>query len=142
MCLILFAYHQHPIYPLIVAANRDESYHRPTANAHFWSDIPTILAGRDMEKMGTWMGVSKTGRFAALTNYRDPTEHSEGKRSRGELVTNALTHQGEMKTYFESLEKSNESYPGYNVVAGDGDILYYYSNISRKLQILVENFKY
>jgi uncharacterized protein with NRDE domain len=74
MCLILFAYKVHPKYKLMVAANRDEFYQRPTAPAHFWKDAPDILAGRDLEKMGTWMGVTKSGQFAALTNYRDPNE--------------------------------------------------------------------
>ena len=70
MCLILFAYKVHPIYNLIVAANRDEFYNRATAPVHFWEDFPEILAGRDLEKHGTWMGVTKQGRFSALTNYQ------------------------------------------------------------------------
>jgi uncharacterized protein with NRDE domain len=77
MCLIVFAYRVHPVYKLLVAANRDEFYGRSTALAHYWEDRPDILAGRDLEKMGTWMGVTTSGRFAALTNYRDPKEVTE-----------------------------------------------------------------
>jgi uncharacterized protein with NRDE domain len=133
MCLILFSYKVHPKYKLMVAANRDEFYQRPTAPIHLWEDDPEILAGRDLEKKGTWMGVTKSGRFAALTNYRNPKETTEGKRSRGELVANALQFKGDIKEYMESLVRNNGSYPGYNLLAGDGDELYYYSNIGQEL---------
>lgn len=136
MCLILFAYKKHPKYKLIVAANRDEFYKRPTAPAHFWDDHPKILAGRDLEKMGTWMGVTSSGRFSALTNYRDPKDITEGKRSRGELVLQALTYGGDFKDYMEFLKKTNEAYPGYNLLAGDLNNLYYYSNRGREIQKL------
>jgi uncharacterized protein with NRDE domain len=136
VCLILFAYRVHPEYKLIVAANRDEFYQRPTAPAHFWEDSPKILAGRDLEKRGTWMGVTQDGRFAALTNYRDPLELAEGKRSRGELVADALKYKGNLNDYMLHLEKNNDLYPGYNLVAGDANELYYYSNIGQELQKL------
>jgi uncharacterized protein with NRDE domain len=136
MCLILFAYKSHPQYKLIVAANRDEFYQRPTAPAHFWEDSPTILAGRDLEKMGTWLGVTTSGRFAALTNYRNPLEITKDKRSRGELVADALSYEGNLEVYMEGLAGFNDRYPGYNLLAGDKDTLYYYSNIGRKLQLI------
>ncbi|WP_077213544.1 NRDE family protein [Bacillus dakarensis] len=134
MCLILFAYQQHPVYKLIVAANRDEYYQRPTAPAHFWGDYPEVLAGRDLEKMGTWMGVTTNGRFSALTNFRDPKQTTEGKRSRGELVLNALRK--DPKEYLMDLEKTDHLYPGYNLLAGDMNELFYYSNIGKKLMSL------
>lgn len=134
MCLILFAYKVHPVYKLIVAANRDEFYGRPTAPAHYWEDQPDILAGRDLEKMGTWMGVTRAGHFAALTNYRDPKEETEGKRSRGELVADALKYKGNVKDYMQSLVGKQDLYPGYNLLAGDETELYYYSNKGQKLQ--------
>ncbi|MDS8826507.1 NRDE family protein, partial [Streptococcus pneumoniae] len=90
MCLINLQFQQHPHYKLIVAANRDEFYGRPAAPAHFWKDSPDILAGRDLSQMGTWLGVHKSGRFAALTNYRDPDQMAAGAKSRGELVTQFL----------------------------------------------------
>ncbi|MEH7416224.1 NRDE family protein [Neobacillus drentensis] len=136
ICLILFAYRVHEEYPLIVAANRDEFYQRPTAPAHFWEDHPEILAGRDLEKMGTWMGVTSSGRFSALTNYRDPKEITEGKHSRGELVADALKYKGKMEEYMQHLAAHNHLYPGYNLLAGDGDDLYYYSNVGQKLEKL------
>lgn len=130
MCLILFAYHVHPDFPLIVAANRDEEYKRKTAVAHFWDDEPEILAGRDLEKMGTWMGVTKTGRFSAVTNYRDFSEKTEGKRSRGELVVQALLDPKGPGDYVQSLVDKKAWYPGYNILAGDVHNLYYFSNRS------------
>lgn len=134
MCLILLSYRVHPVFKLIVAANRDEFYKRPTAPAHYWEDYTDLLGGRDLEKMGTWMGITKAGRFAALTNYRDPKEITEGKRSRGELVADALKYKGSIKDYMQNLMKSNERYPGYNLLAGDVNDLYYYSNIGQELQ--------
>lgn len=128
MCLILFAYKKHPKYPLIVAANRDEFFHRPTKHAYFWEDHPNILAGRDLEKMGTWMGVTKGGRFSALTNFRDFKESPEGKQSRGHLVTKALQFDGNLYDYMQELKEKNLLYPGYNLLAGDKEHLYYYSN--------------
>lgn len=134
MCLILFAYRAHPVYKLIVAANRDEFYKRATAPVHYWEDKPEILAGRDLEKMGTWMGVTTAGRFAALTNYRDPSEKTDGKHSRGELVANALNYKSDLNDYMQSLVENNDLYPGYNLLAGDVNELYYYSNVGMRLR--------
>lgn len=128
MCLILFAYKMHPKYKLIVAANRDEAYARPTAPAAFWEDVPELLAGRDLEKMGTWMGVTTSGRFAALTNYRDPSEQAAGKRTRGELVADFLKGSDRPETYLQKMAQRRLEYPGYNLLAGDLEELYYYSN--------------
>lgn len=136
MCLILFAYRVHEEYQLIVAANRDEFYQRPTAPAHFWKEHPEILAGRDLEKMGTWMGVTTLGRFAALTNYRNPKEITEGKHSRGELVADALKYNGDIEEYMINLAANNHLYPGYNLLAGDSHELYYYSNVGQRLEKL------
>lgn len=136
MCLILFAFQAHPVYKLIVAANRDESYQRPTAQVQFWEDHPEILAGRDLEKMGTWMGVTRSGRFASLTNFRNPNELTEGKRSRGEIVADALTYQGEIKDYVQQLKENNHLYPGYNLIFGNAEELYYYSNVEQELKKL------
>ncbi|KON86333.1 hypothetical protein AF332_05535 [Sporosarcina globispora] len=136
MCLILFAYKVHPAYKLIVAANRDEFYERPTAPAHFWEDHPAILAGRDLSKMGTWMGVTKNGRFAALTNYRDPSEVAEGKRSRGDLVADFLKGSDLPADFMIMASENRSSYPGYNLLAGNLDELYYYSNVEDRIEQL------
>jgi len=129
MCLILFAYRKHSTYHLVVAANRDEFYARPTAPVHYWEDHPYILAGRDLLKKGTWMGVTKTGRFAALTNYRNPQENVEGLYSRGEVVANFLQSEEAPNQFLENLEQNKRKYPGFNLLVGDQESLHYYSNI-------------
>ena len=129
MCLILFAYNMHPKYPLILGSNRDEFYHRPTAQAHYWEDYPHILAGRDLSKMGTWMGVTTGGRLAAVTNYRDPNEDVHAKGSRGDLVADFLKGTSTPEQYMHCAEQSRNDYPGYNLLVGDPDDLYYYSNV-------------
>ena len=91
MCLLVMAYGVKPSYPLIVAANRDEFFRRPTSAADFWADQPHVLAGRDLEQNGTWMGVTKNGRFAALTNVRDPKAIRPSAKSRGLIVSDFLT---------------------------------------------------
>lgn len=136
MCLILFAYRRHPKYKLVVAANRDEFYERPTVPAHFWKDQPNILAGRDLSKMGTWMGVAKDGRFAALTNYRDPKEVIQDKRSRGELVADFLKGSDHPGEFMKKAAANRLQYPGYNLLAGNADELYYYSNVEDKMEQL------
>ncbi|WP_404322602.1 NRDE family protein [Cytobacillus firmus] len=136
MCLILFAYKAHPKYKLIVAVNRDEFYERPTAPAHFWEDHPHILAGRDLRKMGTWMGVTKNGRFAALTNYRNPNEVTEGKRSRGDLVGDFLIGSASPADFMNRASEHRSSYPGYNLLAGNLDELFYYSNVEDRIEQL------
>lgn len=128
MCLVNFQFQTHPTYPLIVVANRDEFYERPTEPAHFWEDHPTILAGRDLLQMGTWLGVSKAGRFAALTNFRDP-QLKPGHLSRGDIVRDFLIGQQEPLDFIEELKKSRDSYGGYNIVFGDSRQLFHYNNI-------------
>src|SRR5690625_3807799 len=108
MCLINFHIHDHPTYKLIIAANRDEFYERPTAEAHFWDDKNTILAGRDLRQMGTWLGVSKQGRIAALTNIRDPQQNEMNKTSRGEIVSNYLASSLSPEEYLERLHAQHD----------------------------------
>lgn len=129
MCLINFHYHSHPNYKLIVAANRDEFYDRPTANAHFWEDYPQILAGRDLEKHGTWLGITKYGRFAALTNYRDSAQMHNNENSRGEIVLEYLTGNLSPDDYIEVLKQKKELYNGYNLLIGNPNRLVYFNNI-------------
>ena len=125
MCLIVLAWRKHPEYPLIVAANRDEFHARPAAAAAFWDDQPQILAGRDLEARGTWMGVSRSGRFAAVTNYRGAKE-PRATESRGALVTRFLGGNQEPEGYFSSLKSS--LYSGFNLLACDGRELWWMSN--------------
>lgn len=127
MCLINFQLQNHPRYKLVLAANRDEFYQRPTEAAHFWKDEPNLLAGRDLMQMGTWLGVTKTGRIAALTNFRDPSMPEANKISRGALVRNYLASSMEPHLFLEALVA--EDYSGFNILAGTADELFYYNNI-------------
>ncbi|MCP8968400.1 NRDE family protein [Ectobacillus ponti] len=136
MCLIHVAYQVHTRYSLIVAANRDELRDRPTAPAHFWADMPHILAGRDLERMGTWMGVTAEGRFAALTNYRNPKEETAGKRTRGELVSGFLQSAEAPEVYMRRVQEEGQAYPGFNLLVSDGGKLLYYSNVQNEVQVL------
>ena len=134
MCLINFHVQDHPIYRLIVAANRDEFYERPTAPAHFWEDKPHLLAGRDLSQRGTWLGISKSGRFGALTNYRDASEQQSNFRSRGEIVTDFLDSELTAADFLKSLQKKRSEYAGFNVIVGTVDKLFYYSNIQNDIK--------
>lgn len=125
MCLIVLAWRVHPEFPLIVAANRDEFHARPAAPAAFWEDHPDILAGRDLEARGTWMGVSRAGRFAAVTNYRGAKE-PRAIESRGALVARFLSNDDPPKGYVAALQKS--MYSGFNLLAADGEELWWMSN--------------
>jgi uncharacterized protein with NRDE domain len=136
MCLIAFAYQQHPKYRLIVAANRDEFYRRPTLPAAYWPDNPQVLGGRDVEKGGTWMGITKQGRFAALTNFRDPASMRSDARSRGELVSEYLCGTSDPVEYLTQVQKVSGNYNGFNLLVGDAEGLYYYSNRTEKYQKL------
>ncbi|MBS3680647.1 NRDE family protein [Ornithinibacillus massiliensis] len=136
MCLILFQLHEHPTYKLVLAANRDESYERPTLPAHYWEDQPNVLAGRDLVQMGTWLGISRNGRIAALTNYRDPAHMNPGKTSRGHIVSNYLTGDESSHDYVNKLRHKKDDFVGFNVLVGDGDHLAYYNNIEDQITSL------
>jgi uncharacterized protein with NRDE domain len=129
MCLILLAWQVHPGYPLVVAANRDEFHARPTDTADFWQDAP-ILAGRDREAGGTWMGISRSGRFAALTNYRAPEHHVAGRPSRGHLVADYLAGTQSPNDYLAAKADFGRTCNGYNLLLGDGSHLFWNSNVS------------
>jgi uncharacterized protein with NRDE domain len=128
MCLILLAWQAHPDYPLVVAANRDEFFSRRTAATDFWHDAPTVLAGRDLEAGGTWLGITRSGRFAALTNFRDPSRNRSGAPSRGELVSRFLTCSLTAAAYLAELESGANRYNGFNLIFGDPDGLWCFSN--------------
>ncbi|WP_087973431.1 NRDE family protein [Oceanobacillus rekensis] len=136
MCLINFQLHDHANYKLVIAANRDEFYERPTAQAQFWEDKPTIMAGRDLMFLGTWLGITKSGRFAALTNYRDPTMEGQMKNSRGEIVTNYLTSNQTPEVFLKTLSADRNNYAGFNVIVGDSDQLFYYNNIQDDISLI------
>jgi uncharacterized protein with NRDE domain len=127
MCLILVAWRTVPSNALVVAANRDEFHGRPAAPAAFWEDRPGILAGRDLEARGTWMGVSRSGRFAAVTNYRGARE-PRAAESRGSLVTRFLDSEMSASQYVAETLPRAQSYSGFNLLACDGEELWWTSN--------------
>lgn len=128
MCLILFHYDPDGHHPLTIMANRDEFHVRKTRQAGFWDDAPHILAGRDLEKGGTWMGVSREGRFAAVTNYRSLADMHAGGASRGDLTRRFLEGQEAAWSYAESVFQEGDRYTGFNLLVYDGEDLVYVSN--------------
>ena len=129
MCLILFAWRVHPRYPLVVAANRDEFHSRPTAAAHWWADAAGVLAGRDLQAGGTWMGVSRSGRFAAVTNYREPqSQEAPTPKSRGHLVRDYLLSANSAAEHASHLQGAAAAYDGFSLLLGDGHELFCVSN--------------
>ncbi len=136
MCLIAFAWNAHPDYSLIVAANRDEWHDRPAAPAAWWSDHPQILAGRDLKAGGTWMGVTQSGRFAAVTNFRDPADRKSTARSRGELVTSFLLGDETPAVFLAATKLHAFDYNGFNLIVGDGTSLAYFGSREGTIEIL------
>lgn len=129
MCLILFGLDAHTDVPLVVAANRDEFYGRPTQAAHVWDDAPHVLGGRDQKAGGTWMGVTRSGRWAAVTNYRDPdAEHKDDAPSRGHLVADYLKEEAHPQAYIASVADRAERYNGFNLLVGTPERAWYVSN--------------
>jgi uncharacterized protein with NRDE domain len=136
MCLIVLAYRSHPDYGLIVGANRDEFYERPTAPASFWEDAPQVLAGRDLRGGGTWLGITREGRFAAVTNYRDSSSARAGAPSRGLLVSEFLKGRSHPAAYLRALAAVADQYNGFSLFVGDSRALYYYSNREGRIRHL------
>ena len=128
MCLILFAWKVYAKFPLILAANRDEFTERPSAPAAFWDDAPDLLAGRDLKRGGTWLGITRTGRLAAVTNYRDPASLKEDAPSRGELVSDYLLSKEHPEAFLRRIEPRAARYNGFSLLLGDGSVLAYFSN--------------
>ena len=136
MCLLLVSYKTHPKYKMIIAANRDEFYNRPASSADFWSDEPAILAGRDLKAGGTWLGITRKGRFAAITNYRDPKSMKTNAPSRGELVINFLLGNNSLSEFSKELLSSSDLYNGYNLLYADKESIRYFSNQTKKQLVL------
>ena len=126
MCLVVFGWQAHPDYRLILAGNRDESHRRPTQDAHWWPDDQSILAGRDLQAGGTWLGVNKSGRFATVTNFREGPRSQAGFKSRGALVTDFVTGSQSPQEFESSI--SNGQYAGFSLLVSDGNTMSYLSN--------------
>lgn len=132
MCLLAFAWQTHPHYRFVFAGNRDEFHARPARAANWWQDAPDVFGGRDLEAGGSWMGLRKDGRFAVVTNFREPDLRPAGMRTRGELVTRFLAENSSSTEYLEHLRATRADYAGYNLVFGDllstTNELHYFSN--------------
>ncbi|MEM8561100.1 MAG: NRDE family protein [Pseudomonadota bacterium] len=134
MCLLVFSFRQNKSFPLVVAANRDEFHARPTAPATFWPDIPHLLAGKDLQLGGTWMGLTRQGRFAAITNTRDPDDSGPAPRSRGELPLEYLKGTQTPSAFLSALQPRAHQYAGFNLLVGGLDELWYFSNAGLKTE--------
>jgi uncharacterized protein with NRDE domain len=128
MCLLVFAFKVHPRYRLIMAGNRDEFHDRPAEPCRWWSDPGGILAGRDLEAGGAWMGVNRTGRAAVVTNYREPARPTSGRRSRGELVVGALTTENDLDAWARRLDAAGADYGGFNLIVARNGSLHFLTN--------------
>jgi uncharacterized protein with NRDE domain len=128
MCLILIAWKAREDLPLVIAANRDEWRARPTEPAHWWKSDPPILAGRDLQAGGTWMGVTRSARFAAVTNFRDPSDQRSTARSRGTLVTEFLFANSTPREFLEAVAGHTGEYNAFNLIVGDGQSLWGYGS--------------
>lgn len=126
MCLVVFAWKMHPEYRLVLAANRDEFHQRPAQELHWWPDKPDILAGRDLQAGGSWLAISRPGRFATVTNYREQLDARPGLRSRGEIITNFVSSNTPAGKFVSSLD--GDDYAGFSLLAADRENLWYVSN--------------
>ncbi|MBX9849304.1 MAG: NRDE family protein [Rhodocyclaceae bacterium] len=130
MCLIVLGWQVDPAYPLVVAANRDEYFSRPTAPLAWWDDSPEVLAGRDLQAGGTWLGITRNGRFAAITNYRDPARVNPNAPSRGQLVADFLRGTERPGDYLRRIEPDAQACNGFNLLVADARELWWHSNVS------------
>jgi len=131
MCLIVFAWRPGHATPLVLAANRDEFYARPSQPLGPWPDAEGVWAGRDLEAGGTWLGLGRDGRFAALTNIRDPGQPA-GRRSRGDLVARFLTSDTPIDDYLDDIHSRAGEYAGFNLLVGASGRLSYFSQRERR----------
>ena len=128
MCLVLIAWRGAAKYPCVIAANRDELHSRAALAAHWWQSRPPILAGQDLSAGGTWLGMTHTGRFAALTNFRDPEQRRAGTPSRGTLVASILMSSDSVDRSLVHLRDVSASYNGFSLLFSDGERLAIYES--------------
>ncbi len=143
MCLIVFAHQAEPSYPLVMAANRDEFFSRPTQHATLWESScrhKAILAGKDLVSGGTWLGITRNGRFSAVTNIKNPSESEQKPRSRGELTINFLQSDISVDEYTSNLAGQFDQFEGFNLLLGDGHNMFYINNFERVVTKLEPGF--
>lgn len=136
MCILFIAVNQHQAYSLIIAANRDEFYGRPTAKSCFWPEYPYMLAGKDEQAGGSWMGINRQGQIAALTNIRDPRHINQQAPTRGKLVNDYLTQSLSAQQYLQTLKQGAGQYNGFNLLFGQWQNLQVYNNHNRQTKNL------
>lgn len=132
MCLVAISWKNHSEYPLIISANRDEFFTRPTGRMHRWES--GFYAGKDLRSGGTWLGFHPNGRWALLTNYRDFLRQQNPTISRGKLVEDFLTSQEAPQSYLEKIKRNRDLYDGFNLMVSEGDQLFYYSNFGEEIE--------
>jgi uncharacterized protein with NRDE domain len=137
MCLLTFNWGNHPTYKLVLVANRDEYFSRPSQPIHLWEE--GFYAGKDLKAGGTWLGIHPSGKFAFLTNYRDFTQKKESKLTRGNLVKEYLSSSQSPVDYLEALQKIKGEFDGFNLVVGDRHQLLFLSNYQEEIQVLSPN---
>ncbi|WP_343595691.1 NRDE family protein [Acinetobacter sp.] len=135
MCIVAIAWQVVDDMPLCMISNRDEFYHRPTRNVHFWEDSP-IIAGQDLQSGGTWLGITQTGRWAVITNYRDGQDSRKFTTSRGQIVTDFLTSDLAPIRFAQQLEAVQQHYAGFNLIVGTREQAVYMSNRGEAPQVL------
>jgi uncharacterized protein with NRDE domain len=140
MCLVFLSIRNHPKYKLILAGNRDEFYNRKTAAAGYWEDHSNVLGGRDLEAGGTWLAVTRQGKIGLVTNYRDPQNINPNAPSRGHLVSDYLIGDESPDRYLEKISTNGKKYNGFNLIVGDADSLWYYSNYREGIRQLDSGF--
>lgn len=136
MCILFAGLSSHKQYPLIICANRDEYHVRPTAAAHVWSGESQIIAGKDLQAGGSWLGINHKGEFAAITNIREPSAHQPGRLSRGELVIKAL--EGRLSNTW--LTQHSPSYNPFNLIYQQKNSLFCFNSIKQTNQRLNQGF--
>ncbi|HTJ97892.1 MAG TPA: NRDE family protein [Rhodocyclaceae bacterium] len=136
MCLIVVGWQTDPGYPLVVAANRDEQFARASSPAAFWPEAPQLLAGRDLEAGGTWLGITRDGRFAAITNYRDPARLRADAPTRGKLVADFLLGDESPGDYLQRIQHDAAACNGFNLLVADTHELWWHSNVNGEIRQL------
>jgi uncharacterized protein with NRDE domain len=128
MCIAYLAISANPRWPLFIAANRDEFHQRASLPAAPWSERPDVIAGIDCLGKGSWLGITRQGRYALLTNYRDPSRLISDAPSRGELVSQYLTNLESPASYSQRIHDAGPAYNGFNLIVGDLNSACYVGN--------------
>jgi uncharacterized protein with NRDE domain len=136
MCVAWIAFRHHPDFKMIIAANRDEFYARPTASAAYWPDTDGIAGGRDLKDQGTWFAAHMDGRMGLLTNHRDFKLHKEAPKSRGILISTYLESDASALASLHQVKSESQDYNPFNLVLMDQKGLYHYDNIQNRITTL------